>query len=1268
MRLGLRFALLLLAAVAVFAQSDRGTITGTVSDPGGAVVSGAAIEAKNVATGALFPAATSTTGNYTIAQLPAGAYELSVTVAGFKKFVRTGLVVEVAGTLRADATLEVGSATESVTVTEAAPLLKTEGGEVSYNFTTNVLNDIPIFTLTAAAGFGAANSLGNIRNPLATVGLLPGARMVADSVLRVNGMPSNSQSINIEGQDATNGFVKQSNQISQAGMDAIQEVAIQTSNFAAEYGQAGGGYFNYTIKSGTNQLHASAYDYFVNEALNAGQPFTDAAVSSPLKAGQHVRNPVRQNDYGFTVGGPIRIPKIYNGHDRSFFFFNFEQFRQSAFISNTYGTVPTAAQRRGDFSAVLNPTNSPCGGPDPAGQMVCLNEIFDPDTQRVVNGSPVRTPFPGNIIPATRIDPTAAIIQNLIPQPNAAGLFNYTAPGYSNFRHTSIPSVKIDHNLSAKMKISGYYSATKTLSPQINGFDEVYTARQSQNALSNTVRLNYDQSITPTLLLHLGAGILRTSNPQDSVAYDQKQLFPQGLPFNASYFPYLSGMFSTLGGGWNGGAGFPASNTSLAFSLTPQAWDTKPTFTASATWVKGNHTFKLGATAMFEGVQSVNASRANGQFGWAQASTSDPWQFGQPFSNTASSGFGYASMFLGVANSVSTAAISRIRLGTHAYGLYIQDNWKITRKLTLDYGLRWDYATLWKEQYGRMQSAAFDLPNPVIGGRLGYVRYEGTCNCQFSYPYPYSVGPHLGVAYQINSKTVFRAGAAITYASVSDQAGLNSSAADFFTITAPAYGAPAGFLKDGDPYAVGNRFGNPAVHWPNFTPPFPTPVSTTPLVVPPITQFVSIAPNAGRLPRIFQWSLGFQRELIRDAIVDVSYVGNRGAWWVSPLLAGPNYNAFTPEGLKSQYGLDITNRTDAALLNTPINSPLVIARFPGLANPNSVYPGFPAAQPLKQALRPYPQWTGIPPFLGPPMGNTWYDALQVKVTKRFSHGLTSQLNYAWQKELTNGTNSNTSYVTPSPPLINDVYNKGLNKQISGFSLPQVLTLSLSYTTPKMRAENSAFKTLSWAARDWTLGAGLRYSSGQILQTPPSANNFLDNMARGPANNPALWGGGYTFLNRVPGQPLFLVDPNSKFDPTKQLAVNPAAWVEPAFGTFGASAPYFNDFRWQRQPSESIAFGREFPIGKEGKYRFRIRAEFQNIFNRLFYSLPSVGSAFGSPVATITTPTGHGNSLSGTPGLLSSGFGYVNWVNGGAYSNVGVGAQPRSGQVVARFEF
>jgi hypothetical protein len=293
------------------------------------------------------------------------------------------------------------------------------------------------------------------------------------------------------------------------------------------------------------------------------------------------------------------------------------------------------------------------------------------------------------------------------------------------------------------------------------------------------------------------------------------------------------------------------------------------------------------------------------------------------------------------------------------------------------------------------------------------------------------------------------------------------------------------------------------------------------------------------------------------------------------------------------------------------------------------------------------------------MGNTWYDSLQVKGNQRLYHGLSMQVAYTWQKELTNGTNSNTSYVTPSPPLINDVFNKSLDKQISGFSVPQELVIAWSYTTPKISAGSGAMKAASWLARDWTWSAALRYQSGQILPSPPSLNNLLANLGRGPSNNPALWGGGYTFLNRVPGQPLFLVDPNSHFDPTKQLVLNPAAWVEPPYGTFGASAPYFNDFRWQRQPSENMGFGRIFRIKERAT--LQIRAEFVNIFNRLFYSIPQDGAGFLVNVGSPATPTAHGNALGGVTGLLSAGYGYVNWPNGGS-------DLPRSGQLIARFQF
>jgi hypothetical protein len=270
-------------------------------DPAGTVVANAPVEVRNVNTGALFQGGTSATGNYVIS-VPVGNYELTVSVTGFKRYVRQNVEVPVATAVRLDVSLEVGSNTETITVTDAAPLLKTETGEISYSVKTERANQLPVLALNGA----------NIRNPLQVVTLLPGAQFANDTIFRINGMPANTQAIRIEGQDATNGIWKQQTQIAQSGVDAIEEVAIQTSNFAAEFGQAGGRYVNMTMKSGTNQFHGSAYTYFVNEFLHAGTPYTDAGITNSLKTGQHIRNKQRRIDYGFTFGGPVLLPKLYH--------------------------------------------------------------------------------------------------------------------------------------------------------------------------------------------------------------------------------------------------------------------------------------------------------------------------------------------------------------------------------------------------------------------------------------------------------------------------------------------------------------------------------------------------------------------------------------------------------------------------------------------------------------------------------------------------------------------------------------------------------------------------------------------------------------------------------------------------------------------------------------------------------------------------------------------------------------------------------------------
>ncbi|PYR98024.1 MAG: hypothetical protein DMG12_23590, partial [Acidobacteria bacterium] len=1006
-------------SLTAFGQTDRGTITGTVSDATGAVIPGAAIEAKNVATGAVYQAGSSETGNYTLAQLPAGTYEVSVNLPGFRKFVRAGIVVEVARILRIDATLQVGTATEAVTVEAESPLLKTESGEISQNIATDQLNNLPVVTLPGLGG------LGNIRNPLQAVTLLPGASFYNDNTLRINGMPSSSQAIRVEGQDATNGMWRQQNQVTQAGIDAIQEVAVQTSNYAAEYGQAGGGYFNYTMKSGTNQFHGSAYDYLVNEFLNAGIPFTDRATitNDPAKAGQHIRNTQRKNDYGFSIGGPIWLGKLYNGHGKSFFFFNFEQYRETQFVNTGIATVPTLAYRRGDFSQALLPQLIMNGQPavDPLGRPVIGNTIYDPRTTRLApDGSRIRDPFANNTIPPELMDPVALKIQSMIPLPtNNNVVNNYVIPGYTNFRHTTIPSFKIDHNFNDKNHLSWYFHQTHTVSPNANGFTQPFTEAISQDEVNYTTRVNYDRTISPTTVLHVGLGYFQYNWPQVLQDFDQSKL-GWAKNYYVNMFPNIPSTGGAVGAGiFNAGRGGFSPN--MGFNLLDKYLkDIKPTANTNLTLVKGNHSYKMGGELIIEGFPTVSYSRATGVYNFSAQQSGLPWEDGQPLNGTT--GFGYASFLLGYPNTINAALVSNVRLGNHSLAGYIQDSWKVTRKLTLEYGLRYDFVTLLKEQYGRMQSADFKKPNPLVNNLPGSVIYEATCNCSFNRNYHYAFGPRFALAYQIGSdaKTVLRLGSGVIYGTAPNLGNLTRSVADFYTLGVPGYALTKYALSDGNPFADGNRFGNPSIFFPDFSQKYPYEIA--PGLRPPQSPFISIDRNAGRPPRQIHWSIGLQREVMPNLMVEAAYVGNRGVWWTAPLLAKENYNSLTPESLKATWGLDITNAADRALLTLPIRSPQVIARFPNLANSNSVYPGFPSDQSLIQALRPHPQWIGIPPFLGPELGDTWYDSLQAKATQRFSRGLTGQVAFTWQKELVLGTGTDTSYQVPGNVIINDIFD------------------------------------------------------------------------------------------------------------------------------------------------------------------------------------------------------------------------------------------------------
>jgi hypothetical protein len=440
-----RFAVLaLFFTMVALGQNDRGTITGIVMDPANASIPAASVVVRNLATGAVYEAATTETGNYTVAQLPAGVYEVTVTAAGFAKFTQTGITVQVAQTAPVNVVMKVGAATDSVTVTADATLLKTDSSDVSHNVSETMVNNLALYGQAGGAG-------GGIRNPYAFMAILPGASFTSsNNDFRVNGLPNDTYSMRIEGQEATYSQQPNSPYSEQPGVDGLQEVTLLTSNFNAEYGQATGGIISFTSKSGTNQIHGGAIFDWANEDLNAGQPFTNSG------HGHLLRPNYRKNDFGGSIGGSLIIPKLYNGHNKTFFFFNIEEYRNTNANSPSQTTVPTAAMRGGDFSLPVTSANRIIGT-DALGISIAQNEIYDPAAAQTVNGAMVRSPFPNNLIPQTRMDPVALKIQALIPNPTYGTLTNNFQQIYTIVRNQDEPSIKLDHTFKDNSKISLYF-------------------------------------------------------------------------------------------------------------------------------------------------------------------------------------------------------------------------------------------------------------------------------------------------------------------------------------------------------------------------------------------------------------------------------------------------------------------------------------------------------------------------------------------------------------------------------------------------------------------------------------------------------------------------------------------------------------------------------------------------------------------------------------------------------------------------------------------
>ena len=1207
-----------LVITGAFAQGDRGTITGTVIDSSGAVVPRARVVAENADTHNILETVTTSTGNYTLAQMPAGVWDVAVEAAGFKKFTSLKNTVEVAQTLRVDVKLEIGANTETITVQAQAVAIKTEDA----NITTTVSNDMFVeLPIQWSNGFYGNQA---VRNPLSVAQILPGMSG-GTSYFGSLGLTGGGASINgsvpgtfktmVDGQDATNLYAPGFFFYQQPSVEALEEVSLQTSNFAAEFGQAQGGIYNFTAKSGTNQYHGGLFYRFTNEDLNAHQPYTGSRAKS------------RQNNFGGTFGGPVRIPKLYNGHDKTFFFFSMEGFKSVLPVPNsgTYTTVPNATDRVGNFAADIGSQVTCGGGPckDALGNSVYAGEIFDP--LNLASDGFTRLPFTNNSIPSSRIDPVALKIQGLLPKTtNGLTALNYQRSGTTP-RPQNLPSIKVDHNFSSSLKLSTLYSYVGgSGQTSTDGLPVNITTAGFNHSASSTARVNVDDTLRPSLLLHLGVGYVNTQV--------QKLSFPEVAGFDPSQIGLTGTIYpgfpQITGAGDTSASGAPIGGMTSNFGSNYNQFVNTGEFSSSATlaWIRGSHSYKFGASEQTR-MEGFNQCQGGwGVFGFSSAQTGQPLGAGGTTLATTngSPGLGYASFLLGLPNSASVQPCASVNWHDRGLAFYAQDNWKVSRKLTLDIGIRYDLQNPPAEDRNRISSFSPTAPNPNAGNLPGSVIYQGfgpnTCNCSnLLNLYKLGFAPRLGAAYLLNSKTVIRAGwgfffgAPSTFLASAPQAPGAGTGYDTISFSSPRAGASAlpNGLQGG--LTVNTSLFAATLHLPGALPTSNPVTGLSNLNTPTFYD-----PALGRPPRISQYNLAVQRELMGGLTLEAAYVGNRGVWLQGNMY---QYNSVTP-AILAAHNLSLSNSSSLTLLNSQIGSTTV--KNAGFSVP---FANYPPSTTLTNALRPFPQYGSINPT--GPTGNSWYDSLQMKLNARLKYNITALGTYTWAKSLTRTS------------TFDNWTDLSTQKVLDANSIPQALSLNLVYQTPHLK---SGFLGSNRIARqifsDWQVSGVLRYQSGALITAPGSNNNLGTYLAGAPAQ----------YMATVSGQPLYLVDPNSKVDPTKQLILNPAAWTEcGGTATFGCGAPRYTDFRQRRAPQEDIGIGRRFVLSDSHTARyFEIRMELYNPFNRIVF--PNIG--VGNPITKATTNSN---------GLLSGGFGFMN------VNNIAAGTA-RNMLVVARLAF
>lgn len=1170
-----------LASALVFGQSQNATLAGTVTDKSGGVIPNATATVSASELQSNIVVHTDVDGRFAFPNLAPGTYTLTVTATGFSTSVHNDILLVANQSARVDASLDVGDTSTKVEVQAQAAQLNYDNGAQQEGVPPQIIRQLPLLV-----------SAGTPPNAVQFLTFLPGVNTgTSPSAFnsRINGGLKMGDEAVMDGVSMQEGTMSQSGMVSffdfPTTPDMVSEVQVLTSSYEPQYGTTTGGEIIVTTRSGTDQFHGSMFEYFRNKSLNALQ-FTNNRGSGDQRPKDN------ENEFGGSIGGPVKLPFlpfIWGAKHKTYFFHDEEYLRSLGGTSRPLVSIPSMLNRTGDFSDLGIP-------------------IYDPTTETINNGVIQRTQFPGNKIPTSQLSPLALQWMKYLPTPTAPGPYNnYLGQPVSDGILSNVNHFlyKIDYYLGDKDHFYATVWRQKT-DPNNQCLLPVQLCTSSPAIPEDAYvsRLNWDHIFSPTFISHFAYGYVNRNEGYGSVPGQDASVLPKipnAVAYNASPAANFAAGGLTNLSSWGNTSGPGPLNKS-----------TRPSHIANETitWVNGAHTIKFGGEFRHLAQVFRNNGNQSGTVGFSDLSTGLPG---------IASGDPFASMIIGAVDNGNLSAYNVAKYGAQqrAYSLFVGDTWKVSQKLTVNYGVRWDRFSPTFETSNQLSFLGF-VPNPGAANRIGSVVYAGdswgAASAGVRYPeevFNKAFAPRVGFAYQLDDKTVVRAGYGMFYTQA------------FY----PGWGG--GMSLDG--FNPQLSFGSSlAGYEPSFNLDTGFPAYNRAPDVSLTADNGKNAPQyrpeaANHLPYSQQWNMTVERKIGASSIAGISYVANKGTHYPSQLqplnvinpsllssMGSAELNSVFQPGQTSLYGVSAPYASWANDLNTA-----------GTCKPT-----------VAQALVQYPQYCNGITGLNESEATSLYNSLQLKLEKQFSGGLYLGANYTFSRLTTDG--SSTTQATANYGGIGSVispFQGSRNMSLSPDDITHTFSLMAVYDLPFGKGQKflNGSRAMDLLVGGWTLASTVKLVSG----TPLYFRN--SNVCGLPSQIQAACIPGITSASGVLTQGWLGANVNvpmyssSAFESTSLFAG----------GNYLGTGPRVSDVRGSPYRDTNLSIAKNFSITE--RVKIQIRAEAFNIFNNHYFTCD--GQAFGDCIPFNNDPS-------------SPSFG--NWN--------GTVSTPRNVQLVGRFTF